>query len=74
VGVRTKFLPGLDSSISLFMLNQASELVFVGDAGNTEASRPSKRVGIEFTAKYRVNPWLGRVFDTMVKRDIAPWM
>lgn len=24
-----------------------SELLFVGDAGNTEASRPSKREGIE---------------------------
>jgi hypothetical protein len=58
VGVRTKFVPGFDSSISLFMLNQASELVFSGDAGSTEASRASKRVGVEFTTKYRVNPWL----------------
>jgi outer membrane receptor protein involved in Fe transport len=32
--------------------------VFSGDAGTTEASRPSKRVGVEFTTKYRVNPWL----------------
>src|SRR6185295_8973666 len=58
IGVRTKFLDGLDASVSLFTLNQASELVFSGDAGDTEASRASKRVGIEVTAKYRVNPWL----------------
>jgi outer membrane receptor protein involved in Fe transport len=58
VGVRTKFLPGFDGSVSLFRLDQASELVFSGDAGSTEASRASKRVGIELTAKYRANPWL----------------
>src|SRR5438105_10264713 len=65
VGVRTKFFPSLDSSISLFGLNQASELVFLGDAGTTEASRPSRRVGVEFTNKYRPFSWLG--FDA----DIA---
>ena len=53
VGIRTKFLPGLDSSVSLFRLDQASELVFSGDAGDTEASRPSRRVGVEFTNSYR---------------------
>jgi len=58
IGVRTKIIPGLDSSISLFRLNQASELLFSGDAGDTEASRPSRRVGIEFTTKYRANSWL----------------
>jgi outer membrane receptor protein involved in Fe transport len=58
IGVRTRIIPGLDSSISLFRLNQASELLFSGDAGDTEASRPSRRVGIEFTTKYRANSWL----------------
>jgi hypothetical protein len=58
IGVRTKIIPGLDSSISLFGLNQASELVFSGDAGTTEASRPSRRVGVEFTNKYRPISWL----------------
>ena len=28
VGVRTKVIPGLDSSVSVFILDQASELVF----------------------------------------------
>jgi hypothetical protein len=58
IGVRTKFLPGLDSSVSLFRLDQASELVFSGDAGDTEASRPSRRVGVEFTNSYRPLSWL----------------
>ena len=43
VGVRTRLMPGLDSSLSLFVLDQASELVFSGDAGDTSASRSSRR-------------------------------
>jgi len=35
VGVRTKIIPGLDSSLSLFVLDQDSEIVFSGDAGDT---------------------------------------
>jgi outer membrane receptor protein involved in Fe transport len=59
VGVRTKIIPGLDSSVSLFGLDQASEIVFNGDAGDTSASsRPSQRYGIEWTNKYRPNAWL----------------
>ena len=45
VGVRTKIIPGLDSSVSVFLLDQASEIVFNGDAGDTSASRPSRRYG-----------------------------
>jgi outer membrane receptor protein involved in Fe transport len=58
VGVRTKALPGLDSSVSLFVLDQASELIFSGDAGDTEASRSSRRYGIELTNNYKPRPWL----------------
>ncbi len=35
-----------------------SELIFVGDAGTTEASRPSRRYGVEWSNSYRVLPWL----------------
>lgn len=58
VGVRTRFIPGLDSSLSLFMFDSASEILFVGDAGDTEASRPSRRYGIEWTNHYRPVSWL----------------
>jgi hypothetical protein len=58
VGVRTKALPGLDSSVTLFVLDQASELVFSGDAGDTEASRSSRRYGIEIANNYKPRPWL----------------
>ena len=53
VGVRTKIVPGLDSSVSVFVLDQASEIVFNGDAGDTSASRPSQRYGVEWTNKYQ---------------------
>jgi outer membrane receptor protein involved in Fe transport len=58
IGVRTKMIPGLDSSLSVFILDQASEIVFEGDAGDTSASRPSQRYGFEWTNQYRPNSWL----------------
>lgn len=58
IGVRSRFIPGLDTSLSLFVLQQASEIVFNGDAGDTSASRPSRRYGIEWTAKYKPQSWI----------------
>jgi hypothetical protein len=37
VGVRTTAIEGLNTSVALFQLELDSELVFVGDAGATEA-------------------------------------
>ncbi len=58
LGVRTEIIPGLQSSLALWYLKQDSELLFVGDAGTTEASRPSRRVGVEWINYYRPLPWL----------------
>ena len=58
VGVRTKAIPDLDSSISLFYLHQDSELFFDGDDGTTVAGLPSQRTGIEITNDYRPAPWV----------------
>jgi hypothetical protein len=58
LGLRTTAVPRLDSSISVFVLDQASELFFSGDAGDTTAGRPSRRVGIEFANDYRPASWL----------------
>jgi outer membrane receptor protein involved in Fe transport len=57
IGVRTQALKGLDSSLALFILDFDSELLFVGDAGTTEPSRPSRRIGVEWTNNYRPTPW-----------------
>ncbi|NVN85467.1 MAG: TonB-dependent receptor [Rhodopseudomonas sp.] len=59
VGLRSKLVPGLNSSISLFLLDSASEILFSGDAGDTEASRPSRRYGFEWSNDYRPLSWLG---------------
>src|SRR5262249_20594792 len=58
VGVRTTVVPGLQSSVSVFLLDLDSELLFVGDAGTTEPSRPSRRYGVEFANYYNPLPWL----------------
>ncbi|HEY9454197.1 MAG TPA: TonB-dependent receptor [Bradyrhizobium sp.] len=58
LGIRTKAIDGLTSSVAVFMLDFDSELLFVGDAGTTEASRPSRRVGVEWTNQYKVLPWM----------------
>jgi outer membrane receptor protein involved in Fe transport len=58
LGLRTEIVPGLQSSLALWQLRIGSELLFVGDAGETEATRPSRRRGIEWTNHYRVAPWL----------------
>jgi outer membrane receptor protein involved in Fe transport len=66
VGLRSKLIPGLNSAVSVFLLDSASEILFVGDAGNTEASRPSRRYGIEWTNDYRPLSWLGLEGDIAV--------
>jgi outer membrane receptor protein involved in Fe transport len=58
IGIRTKVVRGLESSVSLFILRQASEIVFNGDAGDTSASLPSQRYGVEWTNRYRPTSWL----------------
>ena len=68
LGVRTKAIDGLTSTVAVFVLDFDSELLFVGDAGTTEASRPSRRVGVEWTNKYRPVPWLTFDLDVAYTR------
>ncbi|MFN2459278.1 MAG: TonB-dependent receptor [Candidatus Velthaea sp.] len=48
IGARFAFNAKLRTTVSLWSLNLASELVFQGDAGTTSPGRPSRRRGIEF--------------------------
>ena len=61
LGARTEWLPGLQSSVALWWLDLDSELVYVGDAGATEASGASERRGVEWNNRYIPVPWL--LFD-----------
>jgi outer membrane receptor protein involved in Fe transport len=58
IGVRSRIVPGLDSSLSLFILDQDSEILFSGDAGDTSATRASRRYGFEWTNHYRPRSWI----------------
>ena len=58
LGLRTEVIPGLQSSVSVYRLDFDSELTFAGDAGTTEAGRPSRRVGFEFSNYYKPTRWL----------------
>lgn len=66
VGLRSKLIPGLTSAVSVFLLDSASEILFSGDAGDTEASRPSRRYGVEWTNDYRPLSWLSLEGDIAV--------
>jgi outer membrane receptor protein involved in Fe transport len=68
IGARTELGPGLQSSLALWQLRLASELVFAGDAGDTEASRASKRSGIEWNNHWRAAEWLLVDADLAVSR------
>jgi len=68
IGVRTEAIPRLQSSLSLWQLSLASELIFLGDAGTTEASRPSLRRGIEWSNRYLPYNWLLVDFDLSLSR------
>jgi hypothetical protein len=76
VGVRTVRVRGLQSAVALWYLGFDSELLFIGDAGITEASRPSRRVGVEWTNYARLAPWLTAEADVSLSgarfTDIAP--
>ena len=58
IGARTKFVDGLDSTISLWWLNFDSENQFNGDTGTTQFGRPSRRYGIEWNNHYSPYGWL----------------
>lgn len=55
LGFSSSAIRGLVSTVSLFVLDMDSELVFVGDAGGTEAGRPSRRSGLEWTNHWHLS-------------------
>ena len=76
IGARSEIGQNFRSTVAFWQLDVASELLFVGDAGATEASRPSRRYGVEWTNFYAPTDWLA--FDADLAwshsrfRDTAP--
>jgi len=56
--MQTALIPHVQLSASLWSLDLDSELLFVGDAGTTEASRASARRGVELAAIWSPLSWL----------------
>jgi len=68
LGVRSLPIPKWQTTLAFWGLDIASELIFVGDAGTTEASRPSRRYGVEWSNYYRVLPWMTLDLDLSVSK------
>ncbi len=68
IGARSEWIPGLQSSLAVWRLRLASELVFVGDAGDTAPSRASLRRGVEWNNHYIAAPWLLLDLDLSLSR------
>ncbi len=58
VGLRASPVAGLRSTLSVWSLDLDSELLFIGDAGNTEAASASRRHGVTVANFYRPVPQL----------------
>jgi outer membrane receptor protein involved in Fe transport len=76
LGLRSKPAEGWQTTVALWRLDLDSELLFVGDAGITEPSRPSRRQGVEWNNLWTVNRWLSFDADLSFSharfRDRAP--
>ena len=65
LGGRSELIPGLQSSLAIWRLDFDSELVYIGDAGATEASGASRRRGVELNNRWAPTGWL------LVDADLA---
>jgi len=52
IGLRSAPARGWITTLAVWRLDIASELLFVGDAGITEPSRPSRRQGVELSSQW----------------------
>ncbi|HWP00077.1 MAG TPA: TonB-dependent receptor [Methylococcus sp.] len=77
VGVRSQYFSGLNSTLALWFLHTASELVFVGDAGTTEPTGPGDRYGVEWANYYQATDWLtldaDLAFTKSYYTDLPSW-
>jgi outer membrane cobalamin receptor len=67
-GLRSEAIKGLQTVLAVYRLDFDSELVYLGDAGSTQAGRPSRRHGIEFSNYYKPVRWLSLDADLAFAR------
>ncbi|MEO6168810.1 MAG: TonB-dependent receptor [Chitinophagales bacterium] len=57
-------------SVALWTLELENELVYIGDEGTTEDNGPSRRMGIDFSGRYQVLPWLYADLDMNYSKGV----
>lgn len=76
LGVRLATARGFRSTLALWTVELDSELVYIGDAGGTEASDPSRRIGVTLANFWRPDPSWTADFDVSLTRarfvDVDP--
>jgi outer membrane cobalamin receptor len=55
VGIKSQLIPNLQTTLAFWQLDFDSELVYVGDSGNTQPGRPSRRTGVEWSNHWTPN-------------------
>jgi outer membrane receptor protein involved in Fe transport len=68
IGLRAAPLRAVQTSLALWRLDIDSELLFVGDAGTTEPSRPSRREGVEWASYFKPTRTITADFDVTLSR------
>jgi outer membrane receptor protein involved in Fe transport len=58
IGLRTNIIPKLSIQVAVFQEDFQSELTYNADAGQDEASAPSRRQGIELSGEYKPFRWM----------------
>lgn len=56
LGLKSQISPQMQTTLAIWGLDFDSELVYVGDAGNTQAGRPSRRTGVEWAQHWTPSP------------------
>lgn len=68
IGNRYRFFNRLNIGLAGWWLELDEELVFVGDAGETEISGKSQRIGIDIEGRLQILPWLWIDADVNLSR------
>ncbi len=58
IGTRQRYFDRFNIGVACWWLELDEELVFVGDAGETEISGKSQRIGIDIEGRVKILPWV----------------
>ena len=71
LGCRTRLFDRLNLGVALWWMDLESEFVFVGDAGTTEASGKTRRLGVDLEGRLNLLSWLWADVDINLSQGEA---